>query len=221
MTTQTSTKKPKPQPETPEQMRERIERNNKLFKEAAPEVKRKMIAADVIAQIKARKFKPTRGTWLQLRSETGANIEHIVNYGNSNKTIKKSDKIRDLFIENKIAKCDCCALGGLFMSCSLFTGNTTVGKFDNEVNSLGIPDILADEDQKRMSNNLNTIFSPEQLQLIELAFESGNGGVRPSEVADKNLAERAVKFNAGVSSTSTRLKAIMTNIIDNDGTFVP
>jgi hypothetical protein len=64
---------------------------------------------------------------------------------------------------------------------------------------------------------LTSYFSPEQIGLIELAFERGDGWY-PADTTDD---DNAVEFGERYQYNTNRMKAIMQNIINNNGTFVP
>lgn len=183
-----------------------ITRRNKLFKGKTRAEKRVLIAQDVIAQIKAKTLIPSSGTWVRLE-----NADFLLD----------SDSLRAVTL-NKDTTCKCCALGGLFLSCTLFNNKVTVG--DVTEGDYGYLDDVIRNGEK-FSNGLNTIFSENQLKLIENAFEQGGGAFDPAyeNFSDKYnaLTSEAIRFGKRFSSDKNRLIAIMNNIIKNNGTFVP
>jgi hypothetical protein len=185
-----------------------VARRNKLFAKASPAGKRVLIAEDIIAQIKAKRFKPKSGVWVQpTNAKHTADIELDL-------TFNGTAPVRELFLEKKIPACECCALGAMFMSCTLYNNKTTVNDFTNEV----ILDFEETVETGTFKNGLTRFFSRPQLKLIEAAFEGGYGAFRSSNA--KTMAS-LVKWEEKLPDDQKRLVAIMNNIIANGGTFVP
>lgn len=170
---------------------------NEEFKKATKAQKRVMIAKDVLAQIKTKRYVAESGCWVQ--TNINATCE---------KDLKDEDSVQELFAEKKIESCNVCALGGLFMSCTNLNNNTTVQDLKNE---FYIGDLVADDD--KISNGLNRIFTQKQLILIETYFEGSEGYFKGDD-------EKTVIFLANYDDDE-RLEMIMQNIIDNNGTFKP
>lgn len=185
-----------------------IASRNRLFAKASPAEKRVLIAKDVIAQIKAKRFKPKSGVWVQpVDAKNTRDIE-------LDDEFNEDASVRELFLEKKIPACECCALGALFMSCTLYNNQTTVQDFVDEVRF----DFEEHVEVGKFTNGLTRFFSRSQLKLIETAFEGGYGAFRsPSAKTMANL----VRWEEKLPDDQKRLVAIMNNIIDNKGTFVP
>jgi hypothetical protein len=195
-----------------------IAKRNKIFAAASAAEKRVLIAKDVLAQIAAKKFKVRSGTWVNLLDNNKLTIPTVapesIGLPKDFKTIDQKDSIRELFLENTTVKsCECCALGAMFMSCTLYNNKTTVRDFDNETY-----DFVDSVEDRSFSNGLAGFFSPEQLKLIEVAFECGHGGFDPDEVTK---GSHAAEWGDYYKNDKDRLVAIMKNIIKNDGKFVP
>jgi hypothetical protein len=171
---------------------------NAEFKKATKAQKRVMIAQDVLAQLKAKRYVAESGCWVR------------IHYNPT--TVAKTDSVQELFVEKKIESCNVCALGGLFMSCTNFNNNTLLEDLDDASEELGN---LIDEEEK-LSNKLNKIFSTDQLKLIESYFEANGGFFR-----DYDEDDRIEVFYNKNSSDKKRLQLIMENIVENNGTFVP
>ena len=167
-----------------------------------------LIAKDVIAQIKNGNFKAAGGTWVRPMT-----ARHL---GNLSVEFGADASLRELVLTDKLGKCDCCALGAMFMSCTLYNNKTTAEDFEQEVND-GAFDFLV-EDKGSISNGLNTFFSPAQLRLIEMYFERGYGAWSPRSDAE---TARVELWYETYSTDRSRLLAIMQNIVDNNGTFKP
>jgi len=179
-----------------------IKNLNAEFKKATKAQKRVMIAQDVLAQLKAKRYVAESGCWVQ------ANYNPAATWAD----IKYTDSVQELFVEKKIESCNVCALGGLFMSCTNFNNNTLLEDLDDVSEGLGA---LVDEEEK-LSNKLNKIFSTSQLKLIESYFEANDGYFR-----DYDEDDRIEVFYNKYPSDKKRLQLIMENIAENEGTFVP
>lgn len=222
-----------------------IARRSKLFKAASKEEKRVLIAKDVIAQIRANRYLVRTGTWAELYNKTGTNLfnrflqtESRVSYpldAPSDKRPEKDAQVQSLFLDGTVATCECCALGGIMMSCTLYNNNQTLHDFCDNDSHVG--DVV--NDKEKFANGLHRIFSRQQLALIECAFEGGKGGF--SAVLDdyfddeedfftvdpllanlpRETLTRAVSYADKYPVPENRMIAIMRNIIKNNGTFKP
>ena len=175
---------------------------NAEFKKANKAQKRVMIAQDVLAQLKTKRYVAESGCWVQANYNSAVPLADI----------KYKDSVQDLFAEKTIESCNVCALGGLFMSCTNFNNNTLLEELDDVSEDLGN---LIDEEEK-LSNKLNKIFSTSQLKLIEAYFEANGGYFR-----DYDEDDRIEAFYNKHPSDKKRLQLIMENIVENEGTFVP
>ena len=221
-TTITSTKK---------SVRAEIERRNEIFKNATPAEKRVLIAKDVLALIKAKKITPASGTWVEF-------------YTKSEYLAVEDKSFREAVFDGEIETCDCCALGSIMTSCTLFKNKITIGDaMDREALSFDAisHDFVADK------LGLQKLFGKKQLALIEIAFEQGAGFYsvdytltriklgditkkeavqelrEETEISDITLdeVEKAYKFGSKYNDEDKRLVAIMKNIVKNKGTFNP
>ena len=215
------------------QIEREIAKREAIFKKASPTQKRVLIAKDVIAQIKAKKIKPESGSFVMVEKVKGfiSSSEAESRHGSWNYAMSRlsddegSDAdVRQLYLENKIQQCSCCALGGMFMSCTLYNNNTTVDNLSYAGED--ISEMLLEETSEKLSNGLNKFFSVEQLKLIEQTFEGDNGAVLSGmdddtgEIVDK-FTPRAEAFYTKYKKPKDRLVAIMQNIVKNNGTFKP
>jgi hypothetical protein len=216
------------------QIEREIAKREAVFKKATVTQKRVLIAKDVIAQIKAKKIKPESGTFVSVEKVKGfmSSTEAEDRDGTFNYAMNSlSDSegyaadVRHLYLDNTIQQCSCCALGGLFMSCTLYNNNTTVENLSYAGEDLG--DLLVGSSHaESLPNGLDKFFSLAQLRLIEQTFEGDNGAVNSGvdtetgEVFDK-FPPRAAAFYDKYKKPKDRLIAIMQNIIDNNGAFKP
>ena len=166
-----------------------------------PQWKQRMeIAKDVILQIKAKKFVAEEGIYLNIwTTDKGEQREGLFSM-QANKAIKE-----------KLATCNVCAKGALFMSHIMKTNHCTVNELKH----------------KRERNYIERLkmFSQGQLDTIECAFEKSAIYDRENILTgyDGNytpLGLRAKEFSTS-SDDNIRLIKIMNNIIKNKGTFKP
>lgn len=215
-----------------QKLRREINRRNKLFAAADNAGKRVLIAKDVIEQLKLRRFKAQPGTWVNFGTalhEKWDEAQHINEHGTSALNVL-SENVREKFLAKKMPSCSCCALGSMFMSCTLLNNQTTVHQLNIASSDLGdaIESPKSYEDDGVFSNGLIKFFSAAQLKLIEHAFEGEGGyfyewpyddGGQPVKRSASKMA--AMRWRDKYPDAKKRLIAIMQNIIDNNGTFKP
>lgn len=177
-----------------------------MFKAATLAQKRVLIAQDVIAQIELKRYRPELGTWVEPWAANGNYVNTIAEFG-------ENASIRELFLSDKIAACDCCALGAMFMSCTLYNNKTTAEQFESET-GWELAELVPE--RGTISNGLNTFFSPAQLKLIEAAFEGNAGAFHAPETKSAAVEKFYAEYEP-----EERMIAIMENIIKNNGTFKP
>ena len=216
------------------QIEREIAKREAIFKKASATQKRVLIAKDVIAQIKAKKIKPESGTFVSVEKVKGfiSSTEADRRYGSYNYSMDRlSDSegsdadVRHLYLENTIQQCSCCALGGMFMSCTLYNNNTTVDNLSYAGDDIGNM-LYEDSEPGSLSNGLDKFFSVAQLRLIEQTFEGDNGVVNSGMDSDTGevidpFSPRAAAFYEKYKKPKDRLIAIMQNIVKNNGTFKP
>jgi hypothetical protein len=215
------------------QVAREIAKREAIFKKASPTQKRVLIAKDVIAQIKAKKIKPESGSFVQVEKVKGfiSSSEADKRTGAWNYAMSKlSDSegsdadVRQLYLENKIQQCSCCALGGMFMSCTLYNNNTTVDDLCYAGADIG--DVILEAGDNSLPNGLDKFFSVAQLRLIEQTFEGDQGAINSGwdsetgEIVDK-FSPKSEAFYNKYKKPKDRLIAIMQNIVKNNGTFKP
>lgn len=170
--------------------------NNEEFDKLPAKCKRMAVAEDVLLQIDSGKIAPRKMTYITL-----------LDFDYSQAT--KSSDVTELLSQPQAA-CKACALGALAVSNFLRTGNRCP----------------LSPMQDELHESLQGVFTSDQLYLIESAFEKNdftrdNAYDRDGEKVISERAERAVKFGMRYSSDESRLRAIMQNILENDGEFVP
>lgn len=180
----------------------KIKRSNKSFKTMSPAQKRVRICKDVIELLEAKQ--------IRAKFEYGyipLLIEMDVFPSSHNYKEVCSLDARDKFKE--LESCTVCALGSLMYSHVCRTNNITL-------KSLSILNGSA------IKNKLKGIFTPDQLSLIESAFEKEGCGHYDKFCSwESEYPKKAVEFGARYKMDNNRLIGIMKNIITNKGTFKP
>lgn len=173
----------------------KIIKANAKFAVASKAEKRIMIAKDVLAQLASKKIRPASGVWL-----AGANnstvatlpcIEKVETWflnddeayriqkkaeENNEKTRKVIAEIGEVQVCDVLAEmksCDACAIGGLFACAVKFNDKLKIKELDNfSEGQKCINDFCFDD----IHVYLSKFFTKFQLQMIEIAFEQGEGG---------------------------------------------
>lgn len=185
-----------------------------------------LIAKDVLAQIAAKRYTPKTGNWLvpfcgKEYFDDKVRLPELDDIlAPSPAVIPHDASVQKLFLGKEITTCNCCALGSMLMSCTLYNNKQTAEDLYAESDNLG-EDV---RDGRRLSNGLNKYFSKPQLELIELAFE-GSDGFFAYEGTSADISEKqydaAILFHETYTDPTKRLVAIMNNVIENKGTFKP
>jgi len=119
-------------------------------------------------------------------------------------------------VAQKLKKgCEVCALGACFLSSVRLTNRWEFGGF--EEHWTGPAQVRAVE-REVLEEKLHKIFTPFQIDLIETAFEEYNC---TNLANDRYVIGRAISFGSKHYDSTSRLRAIMKNIIKNNGTFKP
>lgn len=198
--------------------KEKIQEWNDYFNSLSSEGKRVAIAKDVIEQIEANKYVSLKGKYGSIKRNTLYEFSY-------------DDSVQSIFDE---VNCNCCALGAMFMSNVKFNNQCTV-------NQVGKVD--------KIVKDLTNFFSAKQLIMIESAFEQWDwsdllrdeddddyysdiimdGIFSEESIITLNLdrheliesIEKAYNFTKAIDNDEERLVKIMTNIIENNGEFIP
>lgn len=180
--------------------------NDKPLTEKQKARMRIRVAEDILKTLKVRKIQT--GTYLhgQIPADNVADVKKF-EAGDSKTKAKIAEKY-----------CETCALGACLLSTvKLYNKFDTISLTQN-----GYVDI--DPLYKNMAGRLRKIFSPEQLQLIESAFEffyvQSNGLISTSTNTYEELFA-AANFGKRYLKDANRLRAIMRNLITNGGEFIP
>lgn len=180
---------------------------SKPFDKLSKTQQRIILAKDVILQVKAKVANAVEGQYFD-----------VDDYGDHDFAYEKNNEFREIVSD---VKCEVCAKGALFLSHIVRT------------NKFSILQSLQQQGHDSIINRLAEIFTKNQLDLIETAFEKEviedkNRTLSYPDSRDKfadviltDIAKAAVKFGKKYRSENNRLIAIMQNIIDNNGTFKP
>ena len=180
--------------------------------------KRVEIAKDVLKQIKANKYKPTSGVWVM--DTNGNEVDDLIYRVRDEDCDAIVDLKKDVVCQLN-GKCSVCALGSLFVS--------AIDKFNHTKLS---PNCYMDFTEYKNSdyNPLLKWFSAKQLLLIESTFENRYGAWTENTVYvlsskemiywDDVVIPAIYAYCKKYQDETSRLKAIMNNIIRNKGTFV-
>ena len=123
--------------------------------------------------------------------------------------------MRELFLNKDLPACNCCALGAMFMSCTLYNNNQSLERFEEEA-AYDFDARVEDKSMGGFSNGFDKFFSRSQLKLIEAAYEGGMGAFEAPRAK-----EDVYDWINRLPHNEKRMVAIMENIVANNGTFVP
>jgi hypothetical protein len=161
---------------------------------ALPSAKKRVaIAKDVIKALDAKVFKPRCG-FAYVYFDCNSSVSRLRELVDNDQRLFGSIGLDEL---RAIESCTVCALGSMFIAHSRLGGDVSV----------------KDAILQNYEDKLEGYFELSQLDLIENTFES-----RCSDDDVKDAGIRA--FAREHKSADARLRAIMKNIIDNDGEFI-
>jgi hypothetical protein len=184
----------------------------KAFSKLTKAEKRVAIAEDVLLRLKKRKFDPRHMTFVS-REDAGQMV------GGRSKDVELQEAFRALKEPCSVCACFLSAVDkfdelkiGELLGAG-YSQSDTVENYGFEIES---HDVL---------NYLSRWFSLEQLKLVEMAFEQGEGwfDLDLEDEDDSSFArfQKAANFTKGLRSPKQKMTAIMQNIVDNKGTFKP
>lgn len=175
-----------------------------------PAAARMVIAQDVLALLKAQAIKPRAGRYIDKPLPDGT---------------MATTPMHEI-VESWLGECPVCAIGATMVA--------AIRRFD-DLNAAPFMDHgLRPGSRPEFMRYLERFFSREQLDLIEIAFESTNDitGLQDNDY-EQDLVEAAIEFRrdragssedeSGFTTESDHLclVQIFQNIIDNGGTFNP
>lgn len=148
------------------------------------------VARDVIAQLRLKRITASTGDYL---------IIDGVAYDNPNQSFQET------FRRNKGIKCEVCAIGAAYIG--------YINKFNNVTH-----DEVLNAGSETMIHTLSGIFQEYQLRLMEAAFE-GRWILESNWYKDERVNRSILLFYKKYKHQSQRLRAIMLNVIRNNGEF--
>lgn len=173
---------------------------NALWVTLDPAAKRVWLAQDVLAQLAVKKYEACRLLYIRVHARDGNMDEQL------HETLERDG-----------ARCSVCALGGLLCSLARMEDRLSTGRVCEAAEQWLWGKLL---------KRLEGLFEPRQLTLMEGFFEGSDEGyygelVRKElglDYGDKGLHE---VFAERYESSEDRLRAIMENVVANNGEFVP
>ena len=198
-----------------------IDRRNREFSNASPAERRVLLARDVIKHLDSAKLIANKGDWVKVP------VSHLPD----------ELSLQVALLSDDAPTCQVCALGSLMVSCVLYQNQFTVA--DKRAGRF----VFGNVHPEKGESMLSSYFEADQLKLIELAFEGSTGwfaneaydkarnniwGSERDESSDRDVFPEGPeltavlwRYKAGLDSVDARLRAIMANIITNNGTFIP
>jgi len=173
-------------------MNKQTQKRNAAFKSATKSERAVMVAKDALKMLNAGKTQAAEGNWVNLWDNKDS-LE-----GSEVQVCDASDGFKD---------CKVCALGALMLSEIRHT------------NKLKMSDVGGEIHYEAHGSRLNKAFSQSQQKLMELAFEGGNGFFS-TLACDGKTTYKIESFYKKYPDENKRLRAILKNIIKNNGKFV-
>lgn len=171
------------------------------------------IAEDVLAQLKAKAYAATQGTY--------CSIKGISLWANRGK------ELRDAVETKAVESCTVCALGSMFMSAIRLGDNCKVTNSVSMYNGESEEGNYIAVGGDLIHDRIHQIFGQDR-RLIESAFEGADMDLEdyidanPELELDFDQLERdCIDFYEVYPEDDERLAAIMKNIIRNEGKFIP
>lgn len=191
---------------TLKKLNEKNIRNNELLKNASPDEKRVLIAKDVLKLLKEKRITPTTGVYCEIRNKNAF-------YSKTNSISDNGRNKFELSEAFKVANCNTCALGALFVGALNVFDNVKIDSAYTNYgyNSLNSANII-------FRNIMRTYFETRQLNLIESFLECHERFM----VNYKFSSVEELEFNRfSKLDKKQRFVYIMKNIIKNNGQFIP
>lgn len=175
-----------------------IQEKETQFQAASPAERRVLVANDVLLLLKEGQIKASCGSWFHLDQSLWEEMPA---------TAIRRDLRSVLHQPASTPICSACALGALFCSLVRYTDQFELSPY------YGGTAILGD-----FKSYVSEHFSMEQICMIEIAFEIGNGRFHPA----LRRESEALQFGRLCHTNPTiRMAQIFQNIIDNEGDFLP
>lgn len=186
-----------------------INKENKLFQSLTPAQKRVYIARDVLKHLDSEQLIARTGVWLR---NGDPRTEFLFKFAGKRTKKDNDTEVRDIL--NKQKKCEGCALGGMFMCAVKVANKLKLGEMVGNDGAVGEFDTF---------DYMRRFFSDDQLELIESAFEAGEGGAQGTEESRGYFGDDPDGHDdpANEVEPEVRMRMIMQNIIKHKGKFDP
>jgi hypothetical protein len=173
---------------------------NKAYKKATKAQKRVMIAQDVLSALSRRKIVAQSGAYL------GAT--YVGDKPDIDEGLQETDEKASLqALLEKVTPCEVCAKGALFLCTVAMRNKVTVGEYKEMDNTTGWGG-------EELAKLLGNTFTPRMLATIENEFEDD----RMDYLGPEPIMHLSHRFE---NDDAKKLRVIMRNIIENNGTFKP
>lgn len=179
-------------------MNKLTQKRNEKFKAATKAERAVMVAKDALSMLGKGKITAATGSWVDLPGSIFDGVKP---------EDEKNIQICDLTDSAGFKGCQTCALGALMLSEIRHT------------NKLALNDVLLTLDYDEHGYRLDKIFSPAQQKLMEFAFEGGRGYFNTDDIPANQIA-KLDSFYLKYPDETDRLRAILKNVIKNNGKFV-
>lgn len=170
----------------------------------------KNIVLDALAQLRAGLVLPTTGFWVTGLKDIECDADTV--------PIEKTNKAMAQYIPKA---CSACAMGSLLLSRARLDPDFTLRQLfarryaDNHSVTRNLDSICNVE----VESGLHQFFDHETLRLMESAFERGDGAYPVERSSDKYI--NAVAFGYRFPDETRVMEAILENLLENEGKFIP
>ncbi len=176
----------------------------KPFYRLSKKDKRIAILKDVLSLIRYNKIDVETGVYCDLELPKYKVDRYSYEDSKTPKVKELENSQLNKLIQSRQVKCTVCAKGALFLGHVDKTNHLKLGETDYNVGEYEI------------MNKLDNLFDHFNIDLVEVAFECSNSGY-----LGYNLSTKAVNFGKKYDDDTERLKAIIKNMIKNEGIFIP
>ena len=149
------------------------------------------IAKDVLKQLRLKRYVATPGTYVNLNN---------IGFTSNDESFKK------LFKTDKEVTCEVCALGSAFVSLVNIANKCSVGEMEEAYDN-------------GMFERLSKHFGVNNVALMESAFECRAMNSFGTDDMAYEVLELAAEWGRRFDDPTKRLRAIMQNVIRNNGDF--
>lgn len=179
-------------------MNQLTQKRNEKFKTATKSERAVMVAKDALSMLGKGKIAASVGRWAELPISIFDGVEP---------EDEENIQICDLTDSESFNGCKTCALGALMLSEIRHT------------NKLALSDVCSSIEYDQHGHRLNKVFSLAQQKMMEYAFEGGSGYFYSDDIPSNQIS-KLDDFYEKYPGKTDRLRAILKNVIKNNGKFV-